>query len=258
MSTGKWLVLVGLFCCLGGCSAVIVPPPRTTPAPGGVSARGDMLPVAVADYGYHSTLILPRADGGLVEYAYGDWDYFGQSHKSFANAVHALFASEQATLGRRVLEMEPTQSGLEQATGANQILRFAAPREKVEELERELDRRFSARLDSIIYSPVHQLYFVKDDEPYGVGHNCNHFTAQWLKRLGCKVEGVVLGSSFRLKEEGAAEARAEAVPAAAAQAGRSATTRATTRASDGASAATWSSSPKRDGGGVGNSYAEVK
>ncbi|HEY7118989.1 MAG TPA: hypothetical protein VH475_20530 [Tepidisphaeraceae bacterium] len=236
MSTGKMWVLVALLLLgIGGCSAVIVPPRTTTAAGGGGGVGGGgqkFVPVAVADYGYHSTLILPRAEGGLVEYAYGDWDYFGQSHKSVANALHALLASDQATLGRRVLEMEPTQSGLEKATGASQIIRFTAPREKVEELERELDRRFSARLDSIMYSPVHQLYFVKDDERYGVGHNCNHFTAQWLERLGCRVEGVVLGSGFRLKE-GPAEEEAAPAPTAATGTALTASLRATTRGSGG-------------------------
>src|SRR4051812_6215520 len=144
----------------GGCAAVIVPPPL---APAGRSS-----PVLVADYGYHSTLILPKSDGGLVEYAYGDWNYFGQNNKSFGSALHALFASDQATLGRRVLEREINQPGLKEATGAQTLIRFNAPRDKVEALERALEQRFSENLGSMIYSPVHQLYFVKDGEPYGV------------------------------------------------------------------------------------------
>src|SRR3954447_305110 len=167
--------------CGGGCTATIVPPP---PAPAGRSA-----PVLIADYGYHSTLILPRAQGGLVEYAYGDWEYFGQNHKSVATALHALLASDQATLGRRIIDREPDTTGVTQATGAKGVIRFDAPRDKVAELELALDERFTRRSESITYNPVHQLYFVKDDERYGVGHNCNHFTAEWLERLGCKVEG---------------------------------------------------------------------
>lgn len=179
--------------CGGGCAAVITPPAQI--------AAGHATPVIVADYGYHSTLILPRAQGGLVEYAYGDWNYFGHNNKSVSTALHALFASDQATLGRRLLDRLPNQPGLEQATGANTLIRFDAPRDKVEELERALEQRFSTNLDSIMYSPVHQLYFVKDNQRYGVGHNCNHFTAEWLERLGCKVEGVVITSKFRLKEQ---------------------------------------------------------
>jgi hypothetical protein len=194
--TDRRLCIFLLFCfAAGGCAPVIIPP---------AIAAKDAVPVLIADYGYHSTLILPRPDsGGMIEYAYGDWTYFGQNQKSVGTALHALMASDQATMGRRMLDREVNQPGLKEALGAKTILRFDAPREKVEELERALEQRFSARLDSIVYSPVHQLYFVKDDEPYGVGHNCNHFTAQWLARLGCRVEGMVLSSSFRLKDPAA-------------------------------------------------------
>ncbi len=191
--TWRRLGLIFLLWC-GGCAAVIVPP-KVQP--------GDTVTVLVADYGYHSTLILPRPNaGGMVEYAYGDWTYFGQNQKSVGTALHALMASDQATLGRRLLDREPNQPGLKEAIGATSILTFSASRERVEELERALEQRFSARLDSILYSPVHQLYFVKDGEPYGMAHNCNHFTAQWLERLGCHIEGMVLTSKFRLKEPG--------------------------------------------------------
>ena len=227
----KWVVILFVAVC-GGCSAVIVPPAPAWGTP--------TVPVQVADYGYHSTIILPRSGGGLVEYAYGDWDFFGQSHKSFGTAVRALFASDQATLGRRLLDREPDQPGLKEATGAKEVLRFEAPRERVEELERALELRFSERLDSIEYSPVHDLYFVKDGERYGVAHNCNHFTAQWLERLGCRVEGMALLSQFRLKgvedrstnpgapavavTEGVAGSRG-AVPAGSTSASSSATSR---------------------------------
>jgi hypothetical protein len=205
---GRTLLLVVAALVVGGCSAVIVPPP--TP-------RGDAAPVLVADYGYHSTLILPRPEGGLVEYAYGDWTYFGQNQKTLGTALHALLMSDQATLGRRVLYLAPDDPGVAAATGAQSVIRFAAPREKVAALERALDARYSSRLDSITFSPVHHLYFVKDDERYGVAHNCNHFTARGLERLGCQVEGIVMMSGFRVKEVGGATTRPTTRPAGTAQ-----------------------------------------
>ena len=199
---GHIVALVALLACVcgggGGCTAVIVPP--TAPA-------GRTAPVLIADYGYHSTLILPRAQGGLVEYAYGDWEYFGQNRKSVGTALHALLASDQATLGRRIINQEPDPTGVTQATGAKGVIRFDAPRDKVAELETALDERFTAKRDSITYNPVHQLYFVKDDARYGVGHNCNHFTAEWLERLGCRVEGPIVGSSFKVREVAGAATR---------------------------------------------------
>src|SRR5439155_5988860 len=116
-------------------------------------------------------------------------------------------------LGRRVLEREINQPGLKEAIGAETVLSFRAPRDKVERLERALEQRFSQNLDTIMYSPVHQLYFVKDSEPYGFGHNCNHFTAQWLERLGCRIEGSPVTSKFKLKE-GGGEPGAAASPTA--------------------------------------------
>jgi hypothetical protein len=184
------LILVAVC---AGCSAVIRPP--------AVRSAAETVPVLVADYGYHSTIILPRPNGGgMVEYAYGDWTYFGCNQKSLGTAFHALLASDQATLGRRVLDREPNQPGLKEAIGANAVLTFRAPREKVENLERSLEQRFSQHLETIVYSPVHQLYFVKDGAHYGVAHNCNHFTAEFLQQLGCRIEGVVLMSNFKLKE----------------------------------------------------------
>ena len=206
---GRTLLLVVAGLIAGGCSAVIVPPPAPT--------RGDVLPVLVADYGYHSTLILPRAQGGLVEYAYGDWTYFGQNQKSVGTALHALLMSDQATLGRRVLYVPPEGSALAAATGAKDVIRFEAPREKVAALERALDERYSSRLDSITFSEVHHLYFVKDGERYGVAHNCNHFTAHGLEQLGCRVEGLVMMSGFRVKEVGGAATRPTTRPAGTAQ-----------------------------------------
>jgi hypothetical protein len=183
-------VVVVLFCC--GCQAVIVPPR--------VSPGEPSLPVFVADYGYHSSVIIPRSEGLMVEYAYGDWTFFAKNQKSWKTTFDALFSSDQATLARRVLMRSPYQAGLQEAVGANSVFRFEAPRDKVIRLDVELSRRFSRDLDSIIYTPAHDSYFVKDDERYGLGNNCNHLTARWLEQLGCKVEGVVFGSHFKLKE----------------------------------------------------------
>ena len=186
-------LLVLLACLCGGCQAVIVPP-RVTPGE-------PKLPVFVADYGYHSSVIFPRAEGLMVEYAYGDWNFFAKNQKSLGTTFDALFSSEQATLARRVLLRSPWQDGLQEAVGAISVVRFDAPRDKVIALDLELSRRFSKDLDSIIYTPAHDSYFVKDAERYSLGNNCNHLTARWLERLGCKVEGVVFGSHFKLKEQ---------------------------------------------------------
>ena len=186
------LALSALLLIVGGCGHPTLVPP---------TVAGPTLPVHVADYGYHSSLILPRQSGGLIEYAYGDWQYFAHNKKSVGTAFEALLASKQATLGRRVLARPPVQAGLKEAIGAVSVLRFDAPRDKVQQLERELDQRFATRLESIMWSYAQQLYFVMDSERYSVVNNCNDLTARWLEQLGCEVnnKGLITGSAFVLR-----------------------------------------------------------
>lgn len=193
-----WQILLLLLITTTGCTAVIVPP---------ITTGKDTVPVVVADYGYHSIIIFPKSDGGMIEYAYGDWTYFGHNDKSVANALHALIGSNQATLGRRLLDRDPRQPGLAEAIGAKVLVKFDAPREKVQKMEWALDRRFSTHLDSIVYSPAHQLYFVKDDDHYSASHNCNHFTASIVEALGAQIHGIVLTSDFKLNEAAAPPSR---------------------------------------------------
>jgi hypothetical protein len=42
------------------------------------------------------------------------------------------------------------------------------------------------------------MWFVRSREPYSGLHNCNHLTARWLRRLGCKVRGAAMFSKFRI------------------------------------------------------------
>jgi hypothetical protein len=34
---------------------------------------------------------------------------------------------------------------------------------------------------------------------YGLCHNCNHATANWLRELGCTIRGPAMFSKFRVK-----------------------------------------------------------
>lgn len=182
------VVLLALL--ITGCSARIIPPPH--PA--------DPTPVFVTDYGRHSSLILPDGAGDLTEFAYGDWDWFAVNKNKWYNAVGALFWSEGATLGFRTIDAGPTRSDLTQVVGCKSMLRFNAERSKVESLRLKLAARLDSRLDSMVYNPVSGFNFVRDEEHYSLWHNCNHLTAEWLRELGCRIEGNAQTSAFRLRK----------------------------------------------------------
>src|ERR1700722_10035619 len=82
---------------IGGCGTVH---PPTNPT--------DPIPVYLADYGVHSSVILPTEKGKFVEYVFGDWGFAVENHDWFIPDVpRALFFSTQAGFGRRFLSEAP-------------------------------------------------------------------------------------------------------------------------------------------------------
>ena len=177
--------LVGLC----GCSATIVPP--LPPA--------DPVTAAVTDYGRHSSLVLPDADGtGSLEYTFGDWDWFAAGRNGATDAVQALLWSKGSTLGRRRVDIPPDAPELIDELQADTVILLRVPRERAAALRDELGARFSLRANQALYNQVMELHFIPDAERYGLGHNCNHVTARWLRSLGCGIRGNPVTSKFKL------------------------------------------------------------
>jgi len=177
----------------GGCTTTIIPP----------SKPADPATVYVTNYGRHSSLLLPAEKDQWTEYAFGDWDWFAQGHKNSSSAVQALFFSNQAALGRREIKLPDRSKGdqeIAQAIGAKKVESFLVSRERSDTLRHELDQQHQARIDTATFNPKSMLWFVKSDQRYGLCHNCNHATAQWLRELGCTIKGPAMFSKFRVQE----------------------------------------------------------
>jgi hypothetical protein len=184
-----------LLATLTGCAWRITPP--TTPT--------HPVMVIVADYGHHSSLLLPGQDDGMVEFAWGDYEWFAKNHTGIWRALCAIFWSEGSTLGIKKYppaaiedpEDGPTMSRL---TGANRLYRFAVSQDKVLPLRTRLLAAIDKGRDKTIHNDWNQMDFVPDDRHYWFADNCNHRTAQWLRELGCEVDGFVLFSNFEMKD----------------------------------------------------------
>ena len=178
-------VAVGLL--LAGCGPTVRPPTRVlTPAR-----------VYIADYGRHSSMVLPCATGGYVEYAFGDWDFLALVHTGKLNGIRAMLLSTQATLGRRAVPLTSDPSTMLTRLGAKRILTIDVDLDRALDLSTELGRRYASQAADGKFSKYTNLYHVKDDAKYGVLNNCNHATAGWARALGAKVEGFTLFSNFR-------------------------------------------------------------
>ena len=173
------------------CSPTMIFSPTTPVAP---------INVYVTDYGYHGRLILPARQGGLLQYAYGDWDYFALEKQKWHHALAALLIPTQGTLGRRQFK---DLAELRQILGPDWqdiLLSFEVATSKVLHLEESLDVRFNQNIDTSVFNPHNGLTFVKDERNYTLLHNSNHELVSWLEKLDCRVEGFVALPNFQLQD----------------------------------------------------------
>jgi hypothetical protein len=185
-----------------GCSATIVPPAKVS----------DPVDVFVADYGRHSSLLLPTPVDQVMnytEYAFGDWRWFAEGDTQWTVAVTAMVHSRQATLGRRQVTRPDANAPDDEirfarAVECDKLIRIRCSRESVTKLSRELDERFVRAAQPpgiVIHSDYSELDHVKDGEGYWALHNCNHVTAEWLRQLGCDVRGAPMLSHYKLSPQ---------------------------------------------------------
>src|SRR6266487_4116061 len=127
------LWLVGLVVLVGGCATRVVPPANPV----------NPVAVYITDYGRHSSILLPMGDGHLMEYSYGDWEFYALNKYKWYIGASKLFFSDGSGLRRVDIEQS-----------------------KVSDLLEELDRRYSAKIETMIYNDYGHNYFVKDESHY--------------------------------------------------------------------------------------------
>lgn len=147
---------------------------------------------------YHSSLLLSEGNGGYMQYAYGDWQYFALNQQGWTDAAAALFIPTQGTLGRRQFS---NTDNLQQIVDPNRnqtILKFEVAGDKAAQLLASLDKRFQQNIDTRVLNPRNQLTFVQDDQDYTLFHNSNHELIRWLKNLDCETIGLVMLPNFKV------------------------------------------------------------
>lgn len=174
-----WLLL------LVGCGATIHPP----------SQVADPVPVLVKLDVRHSSLVLPRADGGYVEFTYGDWRYFALADTRLSVGLRALLGSPQAAFGKVEYPKHPM---IDPSSGVARWIEIDVDRARAEALVIMLDARWGQQSDTYHFTPQYGIEFVRDAERYHLFNNCNHLVARWLTRLGCRVDGPAVTNDFRL------------------------------------------------------------
>ena len=183
------LLAVTLLLALGsGCATRVVPPSNPV----------NPVAVYITDYGRHSSVLLPMGDGHLMEYSYGDWDFYALKKYKWYIGATALVVSDGSGLGRRIVANPGDDVALKKQLGSKRLMRVEIEHGKVMDLLAELDQRYTANIETMVYNDYAHLYFVKDSSHYWLLHTCNAMTAQWLEKLGCQVSGVAVMSNFEV------------------------------------------------------------
>ncbi len=188
------LVCITLFApvLLAGCRTTIVH------APTGLS---DPVPIFIADYGKHSSLVLPRDDGTLVEWAYGEWDWFAAGKTGFWRIPGVMLGDHPGALGRRELGDSGSDTDAQTLVAAMRLEsahRVDVERSKAAALVTKLDEAAAAGAPHALFNPENSLIFVPDPRPYSMSFHCNTVTAQWLRELGCDVGDAGFVAEFEI------------------------------------------------------------
>ena len=182
-----FLLFAGLG--LGGCQHVIKPP----------AAVSNPVGVFVVDYGRHASLALPKEDRSLVEWSWGDWNWYALERTGAVEGLQALFASPRSTLSRRELAPARDAGELAARVGAEKVLALNVERERARALQRRLEVRGLRRREQAVMHRSGRV-FVPDDARYSLSNTSVHELARWLEALGAEVSGMGATANFKLRK----------------------------------------------------------
>ena len=183
----------------GGCQHAVYPPAKPP----------DAVKVYLANYGWHSGLLLPlpddagrfAEDGRYIEFTYGDFDYMVNNRDGVVDGLGAILLSPQAGLGRRIIAIRADKLAPGVKMPPRHMEHFYASAAQVTRLTQRLEARFQRNAKTAVLNPKEDAVYVKDDEHYWLANNCNHAARRWLTALGCEVRGHVITLGFALAGE---------------------------------------------------------
>jgi len=172
------LLLLGFFA-LSGCTSTVRPP---------LDVGADPVSVWLVRDARHRGLILPSADGHLLEFGYGEYAWYAEMRDAWYRAFPAALWPTTGTLGVRRLGATRGHQLATELSGAL-LDELVVARVDAESLRQRLLDRFAAGGDPL-WNGVYGFDFVRDQAGYWCLFNCNDAVADWLVALGCRVSWV--------------------------------------------------------------------
>ena len=174
--------------------------------------------IFIADHGRHSSLLLPRENGRIAEFAYGEWEWFALGNDQWYRVGPALLWPTVGTLGTREFDGPAEIDIICKQIPAQRIHELRVEQDAAAALLARLDQRVSAGADEKVLNSELAMTFVPHADRYCLFRECNSVVAGWLRELGCGVTGSPLSADFIVEEQpGGAETRSLGVQADAAR-----------------------------------------
>jgi hypothetical protein len=161
----------------------------------------DPVTVFLLDHGATPTLVVPRSDGRLVRYAYGDWQYYALANNHALRGIAALVWPTQGTLGRQALDGPGGARNVRrQVPSAIETLHeIRVSREAADRLVTRLDALYEQYRRTEVENAPYGMHFVHHPRRYTYFKNSNHAVAGWLEELGCVTRGPAFYSRWRVE-----------------------------------------------------------
>lgn len=174
----------------------------TVYAPDDVS---DPVSVFIADHGVHSSLLLPREDGRIAQFAYSQWHWAAFDQDDWYRSPFALVIPNTGTLGWRDFEgpcdfdcVSDRIHTLGRHPPMDALYEVQVERAAAAKVLAELDHRWKSQSNGNVFNEKRGMWFVKDASTYSIAHTCNQEVAGWLKSMGCRVSGMAKVASIRV------------------------------------------------------------
>jgi hypothetical protein len=180
-------IVVGAFLLITMTGCIPVRPPAEVKQP---------VTIYLADYGIHSSVMLPSGPDHFVEYSFGDYAYSVKNYDWPWNALAALLISMQSSLGRNVLEINPANHQPIPVREPKRMMAISAERANVEKIVTTFDQRYRSGRGPEEFNAETNTHFMRDSEHYAFYNNCNHMAAGILRDAGCSVYGWGVFSNF--------------------------------------------------------------
>ena len=156
--------------------------------------------VFIVDHGRTSSLVIPSEDGGMLRYAYGDWNYYALGKTDLWHGIAALLWPTRSGLGRASLQGPATVESVQrQVTSAHLVLPVNVEHARVLAFEQEMEALYHSRQATEVENPLYGLTFVYHPRPYTYFWNSNHAVASWLRALGCETHGLSYRASWSVQ-----------------------------------------------------------